>query len=261
MGEHAQWGAECTDCHLGSKSEPEAGLPDHKACLRCHEGLEDAGRFALGGEFFTADGSPKWKVVCVLPPNVTFSHAKHAGFDCAECHGDIEQDDYSVGDLAAKFANCRRCHGRDEAAGRCSRCHATLEKSKRPHSHGSRWPRGHGMRVRDTGGLGVADRVCRQCHSPSYCVSCHKEEKPRDHTIFWVRAGHGLAADIDRERCLVCHAQDQCVRCHIDGAPPLTPSHFMYTLNDCMICISVDCPHKTRAGHTVLTTNCLLCHR
>lgn len=258
MGEHLEREMKitCLDCHPGAETKDEAGMPGRKLCLSCHGGLVGVGMFDLGGDFFDADGEPKWTITAALPDGVAFSHATHREHECAECHGDIENDDYSLADLAGRFANCRRCHEHEEPSGRCRHCHTALNKAGRPHSHASGWSRRHGWRVRDMGGLGLADRTCRGCHGRADCVRCHREESPRDHTVFWVKAGHGLAADIDRGRCGVCHTQDQCVRCHLEGAPPqcafgTTPA----------TCIQGGCHLAKQYGHTVLTENCLLCHK
>ena len=255
---HGKRGVECIDCHEGAKKEDRAGLPERDFCQICHEEIEEhKDKHALGGPIFDAEGRPKWTVVS-LPEGVIFSHAKHTEtLDCAECHGDIEHDQYSLVDLAVSFQNCRRCHLDEVSYGECTYCHSTLDENSLPHSHDSRWRRSHGLEVRDgvrmNGGSDQVDGTCSSCHSNSYCVSCHREEKPRDHTIFFTRAGHGLAADIDRERCAACHTEDRCVRCHRDGTTPRPPGH--PAVSNCVSC------HSFVRGHIVLTDNCLLCHR
>lgn len=254
MGHHGKRGVDCIHCHAGAKKEDRAGIADRKFCMICHEEVDQAKeKFVPGGPFFDKEGRPKWKVVTALPAGVIFSHVKHTKTrDCAECHGDIAHDKYGLVDLAVKYDNCRRCHRAEESFGDCARCHSALEKSRRPHSHDSRWRRYHGGQVRDMGGLDSVDEACNSCHSTSYCVNCHKQEEPRDHTVFFARAGHGLAADIDRERCAACHMQDRCVRCHLAGAAPRPVGHPAVNCGTC---------HTGLRRHVVLTDNCMLCHR
>lgn len=246
----------CTACHRGAETEDEAGTPDREICLSCHAGLRSAGLFDLGGDYFDEEARPKWAPEAVLPADVSFSHVGHVQFDCAECHGDVERQDFSLLDLAVRFANCRRCHWHEEATADCLHCHAFFDSSQRPHSHDRGWATAHGWTVRDAGGFGASDRTCGACHDRSFCVNCHLEEKPRDHTSFWVRAGHGLAADIDRTRCSVCHSQDECVRCHTDGALPVSACP-----DGTLPCLRAGCHMNKPWGHTVLTENCLLCHK
>ena len=265
---HGKRGVDCVDCHEGAKTEDRAGMPDRNLCMLCHEEVDEAKeKLALGGPLFDPEGKPKWKVLSSVPTGVLFSHAKHTGtrrsgrlrgaddaaLDCAECHGDIAREEYALAELAGKFVNCQRCHALQASSGDCSFCHSALDEGALPHSHDAAWPRAHGRQVRDSGGLDTADETCGSCHRTSYCLSCHQEEAPRDHTIFFTRAGHGLAADIDRERCGACHLEDRCLRCHLGGTPPRPPGHPAATA--CTTC------HSGTKGHVLLTDNCLLCHK
>ncbi len=254
MGKHLKREITCLNCHEGAKKKDRAGMPGRKLCMICHEEVKEGKeKFVLGGPIFDAEGKPKWPVAAVLPPGVVFSHVNHTKTrECAECHGDVAHDQYAMVDLATKFLNCRRCHLKEESSGSCAYCHSALEKSSRPHSHDRRWRRAHGRHVRDVGGLDSVDETCNSCHSTSYCVGCHKKEAPRDHTVFWNRAGHGLAADIDRERCAACHTQDRCVRCHLTNSPVRPPAHAM---SNCGLC------HLGLRRHVMMTDNCMLCHR
>ncbi len=261
MEEHVERGIGCVDCHAGAKKEERAGMPKREFCVDCHEDVdkpEVKKKHAPGGPIFDAEGKPKWTTVTTLPEDVNFSHAKHTeAHGCDECHGDIEHGECGLVDLAAKFDNCRRCHRDEDLFGNCAHCHSTFDKATRPHSHDREWQRTHGLQVRHMGGLDLADRTCGSCHPTSDCLSCHQEERPRDHTIFWTRAGHGLVADIDRERCMACHTEDRCIRCHLDGAPTRPAPHPVSS------CTRPGCHVVTPAGHGALmvTDNCMLCHK
>ena len=96
----------------------------------------------------------------------------------------------------------------------CAYCHATLDPDAVPHSHDAKFARTHGADVRDMGSVRVMDTNCSKCHKDAFCMDCHRRTPPRDHNLFWKRAGHGLGSDIDRERCGACHGQDECIACH-----------------------------------------------
>lgn len=260
MGKHGKRGVDCVHCHPGAKKEARAGLADRKFCMICHEEVDEAkDKFVVDGPFFDKQGRPKWKVVTAVAKDVIFSHAKHTKtHGCAECHGDIAHDKYGLVDLAGKFENCQRCHAKDESSGSCARCHKALRKSSRPHSHDVRWRRTHGRRVHRQGGIDAVDRTCYACHTQSSCMGCHRVEKPRGHTILWSRGGHGLVADIERERCTMCHTQDRCVHCHLANTPPrpAVPDHSLYNnWTDCSLC------HGSLRAHVAFSDKCLFCHR
>jgi hypothetical protein len=265
MGRHVnEWDCTCVGCHPGvDKKGQGAGVPDRRSCLaNCHEALQDVDNFALGAVYLDEAGKPRWKVVSTTPEGVRFGHAKHLKtFGCVECHGNILRDDYRLAGLAGDFRNCERCHVEAEAAGSCSFCHKSLPEKSRPHSHARGWETGHAAALRLRGGMGQARRTCLTCHKASACVDCHSSEAPRDHSTFWKRAGHGIGAGIERDRCTACHTPGVCISCHLDRAPPMVPDadHYPPILNGCTA--FPGCHYQETSGHTVLTTNCLLCHR
>ncbi len=261
---HARRELECLDCHAGAKTEPKAGMPERKLCMLCHvEFKEAAEKLAPGGPIFDEEGQPKWKIRNAMPEGVAFSHAVHAKkHGCPECHGDLAHGEYGLVDLASKFENCERCHTKDEGEGNCKRCHSSIDDSSRPHSHSLRWSNTHGRRVLDLGGMARVDKACYSCHNQGKCISCHKTEKPRDHTVLWSRGVHGLVADIERERCTTCHTEDVCVRCHLGKSPRLPtwtlPPHdpaVWTSWVDCSLC------HGNLRAHVGFSDKCLFCHR
>jgi hypothetical protein len=61
---------------------------------------------------------------------------------------------------------------------------------------------------------------CTVCHTASYCVDCHKTEKPFSHKVGnWVmnkskENGHAEAARENFRSCNVCHTTSDCMKCH-----------------------------------------------
>lgn len=249
---HATRGLTCLDCHDGARTRPDAGMPDRAFCMVCHEVIaEHEAALAPGGELFDDEGRAKWEVRSAVPEGVTFSHATHAASQtCEECHGDIEGGEFGLVDLAGTYENCRRCHTQDALEGECRLCHISIAADRRPHSHDAAWATAHGWQVR-SGGMSRIDSGCTQCHNESYCVKCHSEERPANHTVFWSRAGHSLAASIDRERCAACHTEDRCIRCHM-SAPVLPGWHPTGKCDSC---------HTGLDAHVFATDNCSFCHR
>lgn len=146
----------------------------------------------------------------------------------------------------------------------------------RPDSHKGNWAQNHGinaqMNINEAGQTGNA---CLTCHHKSDCIACHTTQMPRDHNNFWRTRGHGLTAEVSRERCLACHRQDYCIRCHNETAPRghtvswrtrhCTWCHFASGIkpaDNCGVCHKI-APHTSRpSAHPPIgpQTNCAVCH-
>lgn len=155
---------------------------------------------------------------CCFPTSEAHPNTgSHAGFSCADCHGD----------------------GETFAQNRCAECHASLTSGLSPY-----------QRHRDVGGFVVGTPACKNCHAENQL------DRVNAHPRFLVRAGapHHLApcldchraaredkpwaADFSRHDCRACHAvldmaaahgdvvdyvaydQPRCASCHEDGSAP-----------------------------------------
>jgi hypothetical protein len=103
--------ASCFGCHsviAGSDEDPQQALKYQNAIKKLLE-------FQSRGE------SIPWKKIHDLPDFVYFSHKRHiqAGFDCTDCHGEINQHDVlstetMVTDLSMGW--CMKCHSEGRPA-------------------------------------------------------------------------------------------------------------------------------------------------
>ncbi|MBI4602242.1 MAG: cytochrome c3 family protein [Planctomycetes bacterium] len=120
----------CKDCHKYAEDGRYATLPPTKACLLCHE--EEQGKHPdepKVREHAKDGGEIPWAQVNRLVGHVYFSHAahvKHAGMDCAECHGDMREMTEPVtlpqiGHL--DMDRCMSCHEAKGASNDCVACH------------------------------------------------------------------------------------------------------------------------------------------
>ena len=105
----------------------------------------------------------------------------------------------------------------------CGECHDDARSSKKApnihDSHGIAWEREHGKFSQAKYGF-QQQNVCSLCHTDSSCTSCHMQEPPQNHTMFWKQRGHGLAVGLDRNKCSTCHySADFCERCHSETEP------------------------------------------
>ena len=116
----------CEFCHIYARRSINSGAPVMDACFGCHRviaGSDEDPQQALKFqnaikkllEFQSKAESIPWKKIHDLPDFVHFSHKRHiqAGFDCTECHGEINQHDVlstetMITDLSMGW--CMKCH-------------------------------------------------------------------------------------------------------------------------------------------------------
>ena len=257
---HLEYGIECDYCHPTAEKAKEAGMPTDERgvpsvamCSECHQGFDvevDLDKFFVGKKIV-------WTNVTELPPEVVFSHESHheKGVSCDRCHKGTNKSQEVTTDLRTEKDDCLNCHARYGTAENCGLCHRQINVDYRPENHFAGWERFHGAAARSGVEPPYTNR-CSLCHSDSYCVSCHKDEEPRDHNSFWRQRGHGIAASMDRDRCATCHQSYSCDSCHKETTPAshrgswgrpryrhCLACHFPLEYQGCVTC------HKEMKGH------------
>lgn len=196
--------SDCLCCHM--RWATDQLRPDELLCTPCHDEPMTGARLRAKAR--------KMKI--------PFRHATHvSSTECRRCHRGIESDDIREGEPTLEPADCFSCHkaeGVETPESNCTACHGEDERLRRPDDHGKLWKRRHGeesgWRVFDQHG-----RDCQICHGNDACVTCHRRERPMDHTGLWRLRTHGKAAAWDRDRCKVCHESGFCIRCHQNTRP------------------------------------------
>ncbi len=119
-------GVPCEFCHIYARRSINSGAPAMASCFGCHRvipGSDEDPQKAIKNqdaikkllEFQPKGESIPWKKIHDVPDFVHFSHKRHIqiGFDCTECHGEINQHDFlstetMVTDLSMGW--CMKCH-------------------------------------------------------------------------------------------------------------------------------------------------------
>ncbi len=289
---HLERGSSCTDCHDATQERAQR-MPKMENCTSCHDADKSKPVEKECYTCHTVSGgkpvAPKWTV----PPElkgVRFNHQKHtvdAKLDCKVCHKGIEDSERLTPEILPKMQLCIDCHHqRGAAAVSCAKCHTGDLKRIRPASHSQgNWTKLHGQEVR-RGHARPMKQECSFCHQQSFCVSCHQDQAPANHTNEFRLRGHGLMAGIDRDKCLACHRQDACVRCHQTTPPSTGPnahrtgfgfpsnrhcSSCHLTRNTCSVCHKAQTSHQAappapgtvpqHAASFPAPVNCRDCHR
>ncbi len=261
----------CDICHEGAATEEQAGLPPEELCQACHEfDRENPSKACL-----TCHSSMEVQIAREKRPeyaDVIFSHAKHAGLECGDCHSGVEAStEVRRGKYNPSMERCLKCHAELGVSQECQSCHKVLRKDEKPSSHGAGFERAHGMLSE------MENATCSICHQKNSCDECHLEKEPQNHTFLWKKKAHGRLSMIDRSSCKTCHRTDFCVVCHSEARPtnhrggygnPLNSHcqgcHLPLSTSGCAVC------HKTLESHfSVLpgdhagnyaVTHCVRCH-
>jgi hypothetical protein len=236
---------ECEACHEGATTEEKAGLPPEETCQACH----DFDREKPSEACLTCHSSTEVKIIRKRIreyADTIFSHEKHAGLECSDCHKGVENAaEISRGKYLPSMEDCMACHGELGVSRECKTCHRVLRKEEKPSSHGAGFERSHGMLSE------MKDARCTVCHQKNFCQECHLEQEPQNHTYLWKKQAHGRLSMIDRSSCKTCHRTDFCTTCHAETRPTSHRGGFGNPLNShCQTC------------HLPLSASgCGLCHR
>ncbi|HLL85453.1 MAG TPA: cytochrome c3 family protein [Longimicrobium sp.] len=238
--QHMQGGAECVTCHDPARKSTMAGdwlLPKHPECEDCHDirGASEGKQVDPPAACSTChpgfDQTVRQKPAKLEVPtaNLRFNHKVHVDrkVECKVCHAGTESVALATRMQLPKMATCLTCHDGRQASAACTTCHLKdgsgrlqtqfLSGLLRPMQgdplgldHGPRFEFNHGTRA------AVARDSCAQCHSDSYCLTCHDSlQKPLSvHPNDFISL-HPVQARGNVTRCESCHRlQSFCIACH-----------------------------------------------
>jgi len=119
---------ECTDCHLGVRRGPKAGLPDIRMCWSCHVNtLTDHPEIKKVRAYHDKGQDIPWQRVFGWndEAHVRFNHAPHirAQVDCSTCHGDLSTMTTAQRVVTHTMAFCVDCHKQRQIRNDCTTCH------------------------------------------------------------------------------------------------------------------------------------------
>jgi hypothetical protein len=121
-------GLDCEYCHRTVSEDAFAGMPSLELCMDCHGVIQPPGNedIATLVDHFENGEAINWQRVHQMPDHVHFVHSSHInyGFDCVECHGDLENEiDYAEQVRDLRMGDCIDCHKEYGAPTDCSVCH------------------------------------------------------------------------------------------------------------------------------------------
>ena len=117
---------DCQFCHAYARRGPVAGIPSVQRCAGCHQAiLSEAPEILKVLDYWENRQPIPWVRVHNLPDHVRFNHKAHirAGFDCAECHGDVGAMTIARQVSSLSMGWCVDCHQTNNASRDCLICH------------------------------------------------------------------------------------------------------------------------------------------
>ncbi|HEY3109113.1 MAG TPA: cytochrome c3 family protein [Chloroflexota bacterium] len=119
-------GLDCAFCHRTASKGATAGYPELEQCMFCHEVIGQGASEIEKVRVAWTDQQPiNWERVHRMPDHVHFVHDAHirAGFECATCHGDVQQMSQVVQVRRLNMSDCVDCHRQNQAPTECITCH------------------------------------------------------------------------------------------------------------------------------------------
>jgi hypothetical protein len=203
------WTELCSNCHHIDSSFTQSWITVHggsvnkngsDGCLKCHGG--DSGT----DKKFCVDCHQRRKVVPASHKPSNFVRDRSSK---SAVHVQLYEKDANL---------CTFCHTGDPAklptSKFCNDCH----KLTMPH------PDGFGAKGKGNGGehqklfkeKKTTKAVCDNCHTSSFCNSCHHEGAPGDKP--WVTYHPNVVKKDGATGCFDCHAETYCSACHVNLA-------------------------------------------
>ncbi len=290
--QHLQAGADCATCHDAARKSVLAGdwlLPKHPECEDCHdiqaasEGKPTDPPAACGTCHPGFDQTARKEPARVEIPtaNLRFNHKAHVDrkVDCKVCHAGIDTAALGTVMHLPKMRTCLECHDGKQASAACTTCHLKDVSGRlqlqfvsgllRPMQgdpfgmdHGPRFEFNHGTRA------ATARDTCAQCHSESYCQTCHDSlQKPLSvHPNDFITL-HPVQARGNVTRCESCHRmQSFCIACHERAGVGLDADPSLRARNarvhpDYTSWVTTPGPNHHGIAASRDIKNCIACHR
>jgi cytochrome c7-like protein len=121
-------GMQCTFCHVGVDTGPDARIPGVQVCMTCHQAVAtDNPEIKKVAAYLARGEEIPWQRVYGFSPyaHVKFNHAPHirASVDCKVCHGDMTQVTVARRSVDMTMGFCIDCHKSKGASIDCTTCH------------------------------------------------------------------------------------------------------------------------------------------
>jgi len=118
----------CRYCHVSPGEGPRSSIPSVNVCMNCHTQVKVQSPEIQKIHKAWKTGQPiQWVKVHDLPEHVRFSHVPHLqfGFDCSDCHGQVNRMDVISTQNAFNMGWCVHCHRQPDhnASVDCATCH------------------------------------------------------------------------------------------------------------------------------------------
>lgn len=119
-------GVSCLFCHRYAERSPVASIPSMHLCMSCHQNLpEQTPQTEKLLAHWNAQNPIEWRRLHRLPDFVYFTHEMHLhrGLQCVECHGRVDEMQYTPRASSFEMGWCLSCHQQQGGPQDCLTCH------------------------------------------------------------------------------------------------------------------------------------------
>jgi cytochrome c7-like protein/class III cytochrome C family protein len=103
----------CLYCHSSAEKSKVAGIPAVAVCMNCHSQIrKDSPEVQKIAQSLAEVKPIAWVKVHSLPKHAVFNHSRHvsAGFQCQQCHGEVEKMERVTQATTLLMGMCVGCH-------------------------------------------------------------------------------------------------------------------------------------------------------
>lgn len=198
---HIQGGSTCKSCHVKATNSSEAGMPDEKLCLFCHQTVYDDQ--PVGELYNREEWQQSYDIVRAKYTDIKMSHQQHMslGVKCEDCHGNIANSTKVTLEHIPVKKTCFSCHGEWNTPEKCGICHKEIITFSHPKLWGA--PE-HNHCLECHIPVSISPK-CKDCHDTASCVTSVAPSRPGD-----LPHRRGLM-------CRACHSSEEQNLTHVDN--------------------------------------------
>ena len=115
---------QCKMCHPNPNPGESMTIAPASTCMQCHSAIKaNSPAIQKLAQYAKGNRAIPWVRVYEIPSFVDFSHRKHAGNACGDCHGAVSEREELAKEGNISMGGCMKCHQAKRVSIDCMFCH------------------------------------------------------------------------------------------------------------------------------------------